>query len=134
MHKYCQTAQIIKNQRIYCEKCGAQYNLFIKEERVCSTKLIALLFKYLFFTLLLILATAAILVLDGYLKTQYALEHKEEAEALQVRIEEQASHNALFFGFVPDYTSGHFDPIFCVSWTHLTHLAMLEFIMISQCV
>ena len=93
-----------------------------------------MLFKYFFFTLLLILATAAILVLDGYLKTKHAIEHQEEAEALQEIIEEQASHNALFFGFVPDYTSGHFDPIFCVSWTHLTHLAMMELIMISHCV
>ena len=79
VHKYCQTAQIIKNQRIYCEKCAAQYNLFIKEERVCSGKLISLLFKYLFFTLLLILATAGILVLDGYLKTRHALDNPEEA-------------------------------------------------------
>lgn len=72
VHTYCQTAHIIRNQRIYCDKCGGQYNLFIKEERVCSSKFVALLVKYFLFTLLLIAVTTGFLMLDGYLKMMHA--------------------------------------------------------------
>ena len=46
--------------------------MFIKEERVCSSKFISLLVKYFLFTLLLIAVTSAFLVLDGYLKMRHA--------------------------------------------------------------
>ncbi len=46
--------------------------MFIKEERVCSSKFVALLIKYFLFTLLLIAVTSGFLVLDGYLKMLYA--------------------------------------------------------------
>ena len=46
--------------------------MFIKEERVCSSKFIALLVKYFFFTLLLIAVTSGFLILDGYLKMKHA--------------------------------------------------------------
>lgn len=75
VHVYCQTAQIIRSQRIYCEKCAGQYNLYIKEERVCSSKFVALLVKYFLFTLLLLTVTAAFLMLDGYLKMRHAQMH-----------------------------------------------------------
>ena len=90
MHTYCQTAQIIRNQRIYCEKCGGQYNLFIKEERVCSSKFVALLVKYFLFTLLLITVTSGFLILDGYLKMRYAQNNPAKAEEAQKNLQTQA--------------------------------------------
>ena len=40
----------------------------------------------------------------------------------------------LSFGFIPNFMSETFDPFTCVSWTHLTHLAMIEVILIGKCV
>ena len=134
VHTYCQTAQIIRNQRIYCEKCGGQYNLFIKEERVCSSKFVSLLVKYFLFTLLLIVVTSGFLVLDGYLKMRYAQENPEIAAKAKENLEAQADDNVLSFNFVPDFMSEKFDPFTTVSWTHLTHLAMIEVILIGKCV
>jgi len=54
--------------------------LFIKEERVCSSKFIALLVKYFLFTLLLIAVTSGFLILDGYLKMRHAQQNPELAE------------------------------------------------------
>lgn len=44
----------------------------IREEHLCSSKLIFLLIKYFFFIILLIVVTAGFLVLDGYLKMRHA--------------------------------------------------------------
>ena len=54
--------------------------MFIKEENICSAKFVSLIVKYLLYTVLLIGATAAILILDGYLKTLHARNYPEEAE------------------------------------------------------
>ena len=62
VHAYCMTARIILNQRIYCEKCNAQYNLFIKQEKLCSGKLLQLFFKYLLFMAILSIFAAAFLI------------------------------------------------------------------------
>ena len=134
VHTYCQTAHIIKNQRIYCDKCYGQYNLFIKEERVCSSKFVALLVKYFLFTLLLIVVTTGFLMLDGYLKMLHAKQNPEAAEISRENLEAQAQNNVLSMGFVPDFLSDSFDPFKTVSWMHLTHLAMIEVILIGKCV
>ena len=35
---------------------------------------------------------------------------------------------------MPNYTRDEFDPFKCVSWTHLTHIVMMELILISKCI
>ena len=134
VHVYCQTAQIIISQRIYCEKCGGQYNFLIKEERVCSSKFIYLLVKYFALTLLLIAITAGLLIIDGYLKYMFAKENAEKAEDLQKDLETQAEGNWLSFGFVPSFNGDEFSIFTGVSWTHLTHFALIEFVLIGKCI
>ena len=75
----------------------------IKEERVCSSKFIYLLVKYFALTMLLIAITAALLILDGYLKNKHAKDNPETASDLQTDLEAQARDNWLSFGFVPDF-------------------------------
>ena len=134
MHSYCQTAQIIRNQRVYCDKCGGQYNLFIKEERVCSSKFVALLVKYFLFTVLLLAVTTGFLMLDGYLKMKHAQRNPQAAIAAKDNLVAQANNNWLSFGFIPNFMTDSFDPFTTVSWLHLTHLALIEVILISKCV
>ena len=69
-HSYCLTAMIIREQRIYCDKCGDAYNLFIKQEKMCSGKLISLLIKYFVFLVIMLVAAALFLILDALLKTR----------------------------------------------------------------
>ena len=40
----------------------------------------------------------------------------------------------LTFTFVPQYTEEHFDFFKCVSWPHLTHLALMEVVLIGKCI
>lgn len=82
VHKYCLTAQIIQNQRIYCDKCGSQYNFFVQQENLCSAKLITLVMKYFLMVILLFSITTGFLILDGFMKTRYAKTHPEESEKL----------------------------------------------------
>ena len=134
VHVYCQTAQIIISQRIYCEKCGGQYNFLIKEERVCSSKFIYLLVKYFALTLLLIAITAGLLILDGYLKNLHAKKNPDNAMRLQSVMTAQADTNWLSFGFVPNFKDEQFDIFTGVSWTHLTHFALIEIVLIGKCI
>ena len=69
VHSYCQTASIIRSKCIFCKKCGYAYDLFIKQEKMCSGKLLSLLFKYFLFMLIMFFFAALFLVLDAYLKT-----------------------------------------------------------------
>ena len=82
VHSYCQTARIIREMRIYCDKCGDAFNLFIKQEKMCSGRLISLLTKYFLFLLAMFAAAAIFLILDAYLKTRQAKEEPEIAEAI----------------------------------------------------
>ena len=40
VHTYCMTALIIHKKRIYCDKCGKYYKLFVKQEKLCSGSLL----------------------------------------------------------------------------------------------
>ena len=79
VHTYCMTARIIRDERIYCKKCGASYNLFVKEEKMCSARLIALLTKYFLFLLAMLAAAALFLIVDAWLKTKQAEEEPDVA-------------------------------------------------------
>lgn len=132
VHAYCMTARIILNQRIYCEKCNTQYNLFIKQEKLCSGKLLQLFFKYLLFMAILSLFAAAFLIQDGYMKTQHAQENPEEArKAYQLQLENKES-SWLSFGQVPDY-SQNFDIVKSVRWTDMIHIIIILVILMSWC-
>lgn len=72
VHRYCQTAKIIIDQRVYCDRCGGQYNLFIKQERLCSSKMISVVLKCLLFIIVFSAIVACLLIFDGYLKSMYA--------------------------------------------------------------
>ena len=72
VHSYCITAWIIRSKRIFCTKCGAAYNMFIKQEKMCSGKLLTLLFKYFLFLMIMFMAAAFFLILDAFMKTRQA--------------------------------------------------------------
>lgn len=58
----------------------------------------------------------------------------ELAQLAKQALTMQAEDNVLSFGFVPNFTAERFDVLTSVSWTHLTHLAMIEVILIGKCV
>ena len=53
-HQYCLTAQVVRSQRIYCKDCGAYYHLYVKSEKLCSSQLFAVVGRYIFLFILLI--------------------------------------------------------------------------------
>ena len=73
-------------------------------------------------------------MLDGYLKMLHAMENPEAADESKKNLEAQAQNNVLSMGFVPNFMTETFDPFKTVSWMHLTHLAMIEVILIGKCV
>ena len=74
---------------IYCEKCQEAYSLFMRKEKACTGKFIALLFKYFLVMLLMIGAAISYLVLDAYVKTMFAKFREDIAEAGKHNREEQ---------------------------------------------
>ena len=99
------TARIIRSQRIFCNKCGHAYNLFIKQEKMCSGKLLSLLFKYFLFLMIMFFFAASFLVLDAFLKTRQAQSNPEEAKKTYEALIRERDENPFNFGMVPDYTS-----------------------------
>ena len=62
------TASIIQKKRIYCEKCGQYFKLFVKQEKLCSGKLLQSICNYVLFVIFLLCCVVGVLVLDAYLK------------------------------------------------------------------
>ena len=104
VHSYCMTAKIIRSQRIFCQRCGTAYNLFIKQEKMCSGKLLSLLFKYFLFLMIMFITAASFLILDAYLKTREAQNNPEVAKATFEALIKERDENPFNFGMVPDYT------------------------------
>jgi hypothetical protein len=126
------TALIIRKQQIYCNKCKGCYNIFIKQENFCSNKIFQLLAKYFVLFLLLVIATCAFLILDAYIKTQYAQENPEEAKELNEYLIDKYSAYPIL-GRPPDYTK-EFSLKESVRWTYLYYLLSIEFILIFRCI
>ena len=74
MHTYCITALILHRQRIYCEKCKGYYYLLARWEKICTSRFISRMIKYIIILFLLILVSGIFIVIDAFLKTQEAKE------------------------------------------------------------
>ena len=71
------TALIIRSQKIICDKCGKNYNMYIKEERFCSNKIFQLLIKYIMIFVVTTGIMIGFLVLDSFIKTRHASNNPE---------------------------------------------------------
>ena len=135
VHAYCATARIILNQRIFCEKCHFQYNLFIKQEQICSGKLLTLFVKYVIFMIMLTGFSASFLILDAYLKTESAQEDKESLADAQATFDKQRRvEESLWFtiSHTIDY-SQPFDVVKSVRWGDMVHIVIILVILMSWC-
>jgi hypothetical protein len=70
VHAYCLSAQVTRSKKIYCPTCKEPYRYFIKEEKICDTKLLKLVAIYFLVFVLILLGLAGIMIFDGYLKFQ----------------------------------------------------------------
>ena len=77
VHAYCLTARIIRDQKIYCPRCSSKYNLWIKEEAICSSKLLGVIMKYLVLLVIFLFAGTCFLITDAYFKCKQAKKNKE---------------------------------------------------------
>ena len=87
VHMYCITAKVLRTRKIYCERCLCHYNLKIRQENICSNRLLGSLTSWILMVLLLIFITGALLVLDGFLKFNHAKQNPEQAEQTRERLE-----------------------------------------------
>lgn len=97
VHTYCITAQVIRNQCVTCAKCGSQFKLYVKEQQLCSKKLISLAGTYFMTILLIMSGFAGLVVADAYAKHVYFLNNPDEAI--------DVSGRNVFIGIdiIPDY-------------------------------
>ena len=102
-HQYCMTAHVIRNNRIHCTQCDTAYDIFVKKENYCNNKLIRLLFNYVVFLFLAIVCGAAVLILDGYLKTFFAHKDLEQATKNHEFLVHEREMHPWSFNIVPDY-------------------------------
>ena len=132
VHSYCQTARIIREMRICCDKCGDAFNLFVKQEKMCSGRLISLLTKYFLFLLAMFAAAALFLIIDAYLKTRQASKEPEIAKAIIEQLKKERKENAFNISIVPDYTAD-FSITDSVRWTDMIHIVLIQIILMSWC-
>lgn len=71
VHSYCQTAKVVRQQKIYCEDCGAYYHLFVKGEKLCSSHLQTVFGRYICYFIMLIIFAQSTLLLDSLLKQNH---------------------------------------------------------------
>lgn len=132
VHTYCLTASIIREEKIYCAKCGDAFNLFIKQERVCSGKLISLIFKYCLFLGTMLVCAALFLIIDAYLKCLNAEQEPELAQATIQKLQKERDENIFNWSIVPDYTAD-FSITRSVRWTDMFHIVLIQIILMSWC-
>ena len=75
----------------------------MKKENYCNNKLIRLLFNYVVFLLVAIACGAAVLILDGYLKTFFAHRDMEQATKNHEYLVRERKVHSWSFNIVPDY-------------------------------
>lgn len=68
VHAYCLSAQVTRSKKIYCPTCKEPFRYFIKEEKICDTKLLKLVALYFLVFALILLGLVGIMIFDGYLK------------------------------------------------------------------
>ena len=98
--------------------------MFIKQEKMCSGKLLSLLFKYFLFLMIMFFFAASFLVLDAFLKTRQAQSNPEEAKKTYEALIRERDDNPFNFGMVPDYTS-EFNFRSSVRWTDMIHIVLI---------
>ena len=98
VHAYCITAQVIINACIYCKKCGCQYKVFVKQEQICSEKLLKLIAAYSIGIIIAMFFFCVLVLIDSYLKFLYFKNHPDEAKDI--------SSLNMFIGadILPNYT------------------------------
>ena len=131
VHAYCMTAQVIYNKNICCERCDSYYKLFIKKERLCSGPLLALLTKYFLILLGLLFLAGLLLILDAFLKCEYAKDHPEEIEAY---LNKYAKFEKDFpwMPAIPDHRK-EFNVYTSVWWLDLVAIGFLLSILLTWC-
>ena len=76
-HSYCLSAQVTKSKKIFCHTCKEPYKYFIKEEKICNTKLLKLIATYVIVFACALLCTAGLMVIDGWMKYNHVRENAE---------------------------------------------------------
>jgi hypothetical protein len=84
LHSYCLSALVTRTKKIYCPICHEHYKYWIKEEKVCNTKLIKLVASYVLFFLTVLLFTWAIMVLDAFLKDRNQVQSNQDQSFWQL--------------------------------------------------
>ena len=118
------TANVIRNNDIFCKDCDMAYDIFVKKEKFCNAKLIRLLFTYFVFMINIVLIAAAILVIDGYLKTMHAHKDLEQATKNQEYLKHEREIHPWSFNIVPDYRKP-FSLSQSIRWTDMIHLVAI---------
>ena len=83
VHAYCLTAWIIIDQTIACDTCQFQYNLYIREEAICSGKLFTIIIKYIIVLLMILIFGILFLIADAIMKIEHSqTEHQEPEQTM----------------------------------------------------
>ena len=132
VHSYCMTAQVIYNEKIYCEKCDSYYKLFIKKEKkFCNGPMQKLMTQFVLLFVSLLFMASLMLILDGYLKTEYAKKHPEKIEAYLAKYK-FLEEDYPYLPAIPDHRK-EFNLITSVWWFDLFSIGALIGILQSWC-
>ena len=123
-HQYCKSADVVRNNSIYCKDCDMAYDIFVKKEKFCNEKLMSLIFSYSIFTLGILIVSAIVLVLDAYLKTLAAHKDLEKATKNHEFLLHERKIHTWSFNYVPDYREP-FSLRYSVRWTDMIHLVAI---------
>ena len=100
VHQYCISALVTRTKKIYCQTCNQPYKYFIKEEKICNTKLLKLIAAYIVVFAASMVATVGLMIIDGYLKYLHVRDHPEKVEALLKTSELEDVENFNFWAAI----------------------------------
>ena len=126
------TASIIHKKRIYCEKCGNYFKLFVKQEKLCSGQLLTLICNYVAVLVFTFGCILGILIFDSYLKTLHAKVEPELTESIHKDNKKREKGLLGRLSMNPDY-SLPFNIRKSVAWTNLIPLFLVLLVLILWC-
>lgn len=129
-HSYCLSAQVTRSKKIFCHTCKDPYKYFIKEEKICNTKLLKLIATYIVVFVVAMLCTSGLMIIDGYMKFRHVKENPDQIRQVVEQSNTIINPEGVDVG---DATIETFEFWLAIRWNLLIPISIIILIILLWC-